>query len=212
MSPKRNPRTNKTSGIVRVLIIAGYVLILSGLSVAAGVMAPIVFQELRYDYVKTAHKVPTNTQKIVRPIDAQFGIVIPKIGANAKIIPNVNPYDSRIYQQALTKGVAHAKGSAFPGRAGNVFIFSHSSATVLESIRYNSVFYLVDKLELGDEVLLYFNNQKFTYRVIEKTHVAPSEISYLTEKTDKKLLTLMTCWPPGTTFERLIIRAILQES
>lgn len=149
--------------------------------------------------------------KEIQPIDDTFGIVIPKISANAKIIPNVDPYDNRAYQQALTQGVAHAKGSVYPGRVGNMFIFSHSSVNFFEALRYNAVFYLLDKLEASDEIDVYFHKEKFVYRVTEKKLVDPDATMYLTEKTNDKLITLMTCWPPGTTFKRLIVRGILTE-
>jgi len=90
-----------------------------------------------------------------------------------------------------------------------MFIFSHSSVNFFEALRYNSVFYLLDKLEKGDIVDIFMNKEKFTYIVTEKELVDASNISFLTERTNQKLLTLMTCWPPGTTYKRLIVRAIL---
>jgi len=147
--------------------------------------------------------------KSITPIDEAFGIVIPKLGANARIIPNVNPYDSSVYQQALTQGVAHATGTVFPGRVGNVFLFSHSSVNFYEANRYNSIFYLLYKLEIGDEINLYYKGEKFVYRVTEKKTVNPKDVSYLTGQTTKKVVTLMTCWPPGTTTKRLLVIAEL---
>lgn len=143
-------------------------------------------------------------QEII-PVDENFGIVIPKINANAKVIANVDPYNSTKYQQALTKGVAHALGTSFPGQPGNVFIFAHSSVDFFNAIRFNSVFYLLDKLEKGDEILLYYNKEQFKYQVTDKKIVAASKVNYLTESGDTKTVTLMTCWPPGTTMKRLIV-------
>lgn len=192
---------------------SGIVLIALGLLLTIAIFWPVITTELTYQWhVKTTKRDTTNVQSLtMQPIDPTFGIVIPKIKANAAVIPNVNPYDSTIYQQALTKGVAHAKGSVYPGRTGNVFIFSHSSVDFFKALQYNSVFYLLDKLDTNDAIILYFNREKFTYHVTEKKLVEPSTVFYLTEKTKDKLVTLMTCWPPGTTFKRLIVRGILQE-
>ncbi|MBI3385496.1 sortase [Candidatus Gottesmanbacteria bacterium] len=140
----------------------------------------------------------------------ELGIVIPKIGANAKIITNVDPYDSRVYQEALTKGVAHAKGSVLPGSDGNSFLFSHSSANFYEATRYNSVFYLLTKLDIGDKIYVFVNNQKFTYTVTSKKIVDPKDVDFLSPKATGKQLTLMTCWPAGTSFKRYIILAQVQ--
>ncbi len=213
MSPKRKPNNNFSNNISRLFFVSGITLIVLGIFLAIAIFWPIITTELSYQWQsKTTHVTTTKQQtNDVQPIDQTFGIVIPKIKANAKVIPNVDPYDQTVYQQALTKGVAHAKGSVYPGRIGNVFIFSHSSVDFYKALQYNSVFYLLDKLDTNDEIILYFNNEKYIYRVFEKQLIEPNTVFYLTEKTNNKLVTLMTCWPPGTTFKRLIVRGILQE-
>ena len=143
------------------------------------------------------------------PIDTQFGIVIPKIGAKAKVIAKVDPYNSLVYQRALTQGVAHAKTSSLPGQPGNVFIFSHSSVNFYEASRYNSIFYLLNKLEPGDEIRVYYQGQPVTYRVSETKIVSSSAVNYLQAGTGESSLTLMTCWPAGTTYKRLLVIAKL---
>lgn len=198
MSPRK-----RTS---RWFLIAGISFISVGLLLFVLTFFPVIKEEVRYDASRLTSKQGSATLK---PIHPQFGIVIPKIGANAAIVPNVDPYDSRIYQLALTKGVAHAKGSVFPGRMGNMFLFSHSSVDFYQALRFNSVFYLLNKLEYGDQIDIYFETKKFTYTVFESQLVDPKDVSYLKEKTNQPLLTLMTCWPPGTTFKRLIVRATL---
>src|SRR3990167_4322571 len=47
-------------------------------------------------------------------VSTDFGIVIEKINANAKVVANVDPGDERAYTQALTQGVAAATGSTKP--------------------------------------------------------------------------------------------------
>lgn len=141
------------------------------------------------------------------PPDLDFSIVVPKISAVSRVIKDVDPFNSVIYQKALTKGVAHAEGSALPGQGKNIFLFSHSSVDFYEASRYNSVFYLLRKIELGDEVLLYYEDEEFKYEVISTQIVEPDDVQYLSSTSDTEMLTLMTCWPPGTTSKRLIIQA-----
>jgi len=145
--------------------------------------------------------------KQIVPVDTNFGIVIPKIGANAKVIANVDWKNQGVYTEALSRGVAHAKGSALPGKVGNVFIFAHSAGNFYEANRYNAIFYLLDKLVKGDEIDIYYNGGKFTYFVTNKATVDGSQVQYLSGNDQTQTLTLMTCWPPGTTFKRLIIQA-----
>ncbi|HAI63238.1 MAG: sortase family protein [candidate division WWE3 bacterium GW2011_GWF2_41_45] len=139
--------------------------------------------------------------------DPYLSIVVPKIGANARIIQDVNPLDSKSYQKALTQGVAHARGTALPGQVGNVFLFAHSSDNFINANRYNSVFYLLNKMEKGDKIYLIFNRRKFVYSVTETKIVSAEEISYMDPESETAKVTLMTCWPAGTTLRRLVVVA-----
>lgn len=182
------------------LITMGILGIFLGTSIFILTFYPVLNVELKYQAGKI---IPT--EKIISPIDTKFGIVIPKIEANAKLVANVDPFNQKIYQYALTKGVAHALGSSFPGQPGHVFLFSHSSVNFYEAQRYNSIFYLLDKLEKGDDIYLYYNDEKFRYKVSEKKLVFWDAVEYLKGRGEGKTLTLMTCWPPGTTWKRLLV-------
>lgn len=186
----------------RFIPYVGWLFILTALGILLLTFGPLVIQELWYKYYRLQNVV---VRQQIAPVDTTFGIVIPKLGANAKIIKNVDPYDSNIYQQALTKGVAHAKGSGLPGQSGNMFLFSHSSVDLGQAQRYNAIFYLLDKLEKEDTIDVYYYGHKYTYKVTEKKLVSAKSVEYLTSKTDKKRITLMTCWPAGTSLMRLIV-------
>ena len=179
---------------------------------------PVIREEVKYQLGRDGRQTEVLTKEesetsqvpakeVLVPADEKFGILIPKISANAKVIPDVNWQDSKEYQKALTKGVAHAKGTAKPGESGNIFIFAHSGVDFYEAARYNAVFYLLNKLEKGDEIYLIRDSQKFTYSVTDKQMASGEQIEYLSGDSQKKTVTLMTCWPPGTTWKRLIIIA-----
>ncbi|KKQ37676.1 MAG: Sortase [Candidatus Roizmanbacteria bacterium GW2011_GWA2_37_7] len=141
------------------------------------------------------------------PADPNFSIVIPKIAANAPVIANVDAGDREDYLEALKKGVAQAQGSAFPGEGGHIYMFAHSTDYVWNVGSYNAVFYLLYKLETGDEVDIFYKGQRFVYKVTGKEIVNQDEVEYIIRKTDKEFLTLQTCWPPGTTLKRQMIFA-----
>ncbi len=145
--------------------------------------------------------------EIITPKDTEFSIVIPKIGANANIIANVNPANESEYLEALKRGVAHAAGTAFPGEGGHIFLFAHSTDYIWNVGTYNAVFYLLYKLEKNDEINLFFKGQRYVYKVVDKRIVDPSEVEYITRKTNNEFLTLQTCWPPGTTLKRQLVFA-----
>lgn len=184
----------------QILISIGSLLVIISLLLFFYIFAPVASVEVKYVLNKSK-----TTQ--ITPIDKNFSIVIPKIMANAKIIANVDPYDSKIYQVALTKGVAQAKGTAMPNQTGNMFLFSHSSANLLEAKNYNSIFYLLSKLDKKDLIYVYYKNIKYKYEVLDKKIVDSKDVSYLNPKSDMKILTLMTCWPAGTNYKRLLVIA-----
>jgi sortase A len=148
------------------------------------------------------------TAQVLVPEDSNFSVVIPKIGANARIIPNVDSSNEREYSEALKHGVAQAQGTAYPGEGGHIFLFAHSTDYWWNVTSYNAVFYLLGKLIKGDDINVFYKGERFVYRVIESKIVDPSEVEYITRKTNKEFLTLQTCWPLGTTFKRLLVFAV----
>jgi LPXTG-site transpeptidase (sortase) family protein len=74
------------------------------------------------------------------------------------------------------------------------------------------VFALLDNLEDGDDIIVFYNQKRYTYKVTDRATVKPGDVKVLESRDpSKKELSLMTCWPVGTTLERLIIFAELQE-
>ncbi len=146
------------------------------------------------------------------PVSTQFGIVIEKINANAKIIPNVNPANEREYVAALQQGVAAALGSTLPGQPGNLYLFSHSTDAPWNIVRFNAIFYLLRELDKGDRVIIFYQDKRYDYIVYDKIIATPTDVSYLTNKYETPVLTLQTCDPPGTLLNRLIVRARLINS
>lgn len=148
-----------------------------------------------------------NKVEELSPVSAQFGIIIPKIGANAAIYPNVDPGNPDIYLPILKKGVAHAAGTVFPGVKGNVYLFAHSTDSFWDVGRYNAIFYLLKELTNGDEIDIFYKGVRYVYRVTNRLIVDPTDVRFLTEETPYEQLTLQTCWPPGTTLKRLLVFA-----
>lgn len=163
---------------------------------------PVAKAEVGYRLQPQKPLAPEN----IIPIDPEFSLLIPKIKANSPVIKNVSATDPKIYQPALSRGVAHASGSATPDKIGNVFIFAHSATNWYQASDYNAVFYLLNKLKIGDNITLYYQNKPYTYSVSQKKIVLPDEVDYM-KSSSQNQLTLMTCWPPGTTLKRLIIVA-----
>lgn len=167
----------------------------------------VATDESQIEKGKLAELLRNKQLELIQPKDADFGIVIPKIAANARVVPDVNPADNKQYLAALKEGVAHAKGTAFPGEGGHVYLFAHSTDYFWNVSNYNAVFYLLYKLSVDDEVDVFYKGKRYLYKVVDSKIVDPTQTQYLTRRTTSEFLTLQTCWPPGTTLKRLLIFA-----
>ena len=147
-------------------------------------------------------------EQILVPIDTDFDVLIPKIGANARIFPNIDPSNPDIFLPVLKEGVAHAAGTFFPGQKGNIYLFAHSTDNFWDVGRYNAIFYLLKDLKAGDSIVIFFQNVRHNYTVKNSAIINPSEVSYINNpRSGKELLILQTCWPPGTAWQRLLVFA-----
>lgn len=175
---------------------------------------PIVKEEYLYRFGTKNEEVISGFGELLSKSDAAelgldpyFSVYIPKINAKAKIIPNVDAGSPVDYLKALSKGVAHAKGTNYPGQGKLIYLFSHSTDSPLNFARYNAVFYLLGKLEKGDRIIVYFMGQQYQYTVAEELTTSATDTSWLTDNGQGEELVLQTCDPPGTSFGRLIIIA-----
>lgn len=156
-----------------------------------------------------ASVVSGSKEQILIPIDTNFSILIPKIGANAKVFPNIDPSNQNIFLPVLQKGVAHAKGTVFPGMKGNIYLFAHSTDNFWDVGRYNAIFYLLKNLNPGDDIIVFFEDRRHNYKVVKSGIAEANNVSYIvdSQNKDKETLILQTCWPPGTAWKRLLVFA-----
>lgn len=202
----------------------GYLIFFTGFLGFIFVLGPLFQTEVRYGLdkvfgVKRTVAVSNGSfgtvnasENTIIPVSTQYGIVIEKINANARIIPGVDPANEREYTRALSQGVAEALGSTPPGKTGNLYLFSHSTDAPWNIIRHNAVFFLLKELEPGDQVIVFYKDKRYDYVVFDKSIVSPADVSFLINRYERAVLTLQTCDPPGTLINRLIVRAKLVSS
>ncbi|MFA5792373.1 MAG: sortase [Candidatus Gracilibacteria bacterium] len=161
------------------------------------------------DYVPALSLVPTSYDNRIKipglKIDAP--IVEPLLGINAIESNDWVGLEEQI-RETLLQGVVHYPGTANPGQKGNAFFTGHSSNVFWELSEFNTVFALLPKIKIGDDIVLTYNQNEYHYRVIGKKEVYPTDVSSLEQGDDYKL-TLVTCTPVGTAFRRLIVTAEL---
>ena len=138
-------------------------------------------------------------------------VIIPKIGKNipivevkVKTVQNVKELED-IFMEELSYWVVRYPWSSRPWEVWNSFIFWHSSNFPWIKWDYNDVFALLDNVVFWDEIITYYNQKKYIYKVKEKKIIKPGNISVLKRKNTASEITLMTCWPVGTTLNRMIV-------
>ncbi|HZK70120.1 MAG TPA: class D sortase [Clostridia bacterium] len=102
----------------------------------------------------------------------------------------------------LKWGAGHVTGTAMPGEAGNCAIAGHRNYT------FGTYFSRLDELKAGDEIDIDYNGKAYKYSVTDSFVVAPDEV-WVLGKTEKPIITLITCHPRGSGTKRLIVRGEL---
>ncbi|MBI2007456.1 MAG: sortase [Candidatus Blackburnbacteria bacterium] len=141
------------------------------------------------------------------PLDWNFGLAVPRLGINTKVLHTTNTADENSYKEVLTQGAAHAQETALPNEPGITYIFGHSTNSVLNISRYNAVFYPLQYIKEGDDIIVFYLGEAIGYKVQDKKIVDAEALGYMLDKTEERRLVLQTCWPPGTTWKRLVIVA-----
>lgn len=142
---------------------------------------------------------------ITQTISADPRLIIPKLNIDVPIRFGV-PLSG--VMSAMNNGVAHYRingASAYPGQNGNFIITGHSAGDVYSSNPYKYIFSGLERLEDGDLIYVNYNSVRYTYKVNKKQVVEPSNVAALVMGNDKKLITLVTCTPLGTSRYRLLV-------
>jgi LPXTG-site transpeptidase (sortase) family protein len=136
----------------------------------------------------------------------EFKITIPKIDLVSEISPYVDLSQELEYKEELIKtGVAHAKDSYLPGEDGPVFLFAHSTDTIFNIAQFNAKFFYAKDLKPGDEIEIDYKGKKYKYAIDHTVIVEPQNVEAVRQAPAD--LILMTCTPPGTDWQRLLIFA-----
>jgi LPXTG-site transpeptidase (sortase) family protein len=139
---------------------------------------------------------PTNTPEVI----------IPKINVEIPVDYNQTSTDEAVIEDALEGGVVHYPTTSLPGQNGNTAYFGHSSNNIFNKGKYKFAFVLLHTLVPGDTFYLTYGGKVYVYKVITKTVVPPTQVDVLNPvEGQTATATLITCDPPGTSLNRLVI-------
>lgn len=183
-----------------------------GLGMGAIVMLIFLFGFFNERFIApfiTPSRAVSSTPIIVDPNSTAAGpnpeVIIPKINVEIPVVYDVGSVDEAAIQNALEGGVVHYATTPDPGQKGNAVIVGHSSNNIFNQGKYKFAFVLLNKLEVGDTFYLTKDGVKYAYKIYEKKIVKPTDVSVLGPTDKLATATLITCDPPGTSLNRLIV-------
>ncbi len=162
----------------------GYLLSL----VAAPTVAPIISMK------------PINVNALPVPVPTDNRIVIPKIGVNIAYGPGQDSLDNGAEWRYPERGN--------PDTGGNFIIAAHRftlAPTPTETIR-KSPFYHIEKLVLGDKIVIDYKGIRYGYEITKVFDVKPDQTEIEAPSSDDKL-TLYSCELSGPEAGRVVIVA-----
>jgi sortase A len=138
---------------------------------------------------------------VALPGSAIARLTIPRLGKHWVVVEGVGPADIRY-------APGHYPDTALPGDLGNFSVAGH---------RIPAIFWDLDELRPGDEIVVQTRQDSFTYHVTGTEIVAPTAVSVVApvpghpgEKPTERMLTLTTCNPKWDNYQRLIVHAVLE--
>lgn len=138
-------------------------------------------------------------------------LMIPKLNVEVPVVFG-SANDVASMNIAMGNGVANFAvpgASAKPGEIGNFVISGHSAGNVYQNTNYKFIFSGLPRMVDGDLIYMDYEGKRYTYKMIGHTIVDPSDVNVLVrianENPDKPLITLLTCYPLGTSRQRYVI-------
>ncbi len=122
-------------------------------------------------------------------------IQIPAIGVDAPVVQGDG-------WEQLKKGVGQHIPSPNPGENGNVILSAHNDV-------YGEIFRHLDRLQPGDQVILYTQQRSYTY-IVERTLIVEPTAVEVMASTGAPTLTLISCYPYLVDSHRIVVFARLQ--
>ncbi len=186
----------RTAGTV--LTVAG-LLLLGGLVYEFGVSGLVAWhdQENLLPLFKTAAQTTELGAPSVNPSEGSPVALlnIPRLGVSQLVVEGSSPGD-------LESGPGHLSVSPMPGEFGNAVLLGRRTT-------YGAPLRNVDKLHVGDQILVTTGQGSFTYFVTAVGSVSAGDVTPLKGTLDSRL-TLVTSDPPYMFSSRLVVVAMLQ--
>ncbi len=203
-------------GLGQVLITLGLVVLLFCVyelkitNIYTGQQQSALSDDLRDRWAEPRPAVRPGTPPTVKPVALGEGLAVlrvPRLGTDWSkvVLEGVGVPD-------LKRGPGHYPGTALPGQVGNVVVSGHRTT-------YGAPFQDLDRVRVGDALVLETRTGWFTYRATGTLIVKPTaiEVTYPVPgrpgvAPEQRLLTLTTCNPKYSAKQRLVLQARLEST
>lgn len=133
-----------------------------------------------------------------------YSLSIPKLGIKNAEVSTVD-YD-------LGRHLINYGGTQIPPEKGTAVIFGHSSLPQLfKTSDYKTIFATLYTLKTGDMINVTIHGVTYYYEIFSIYVTDPLDTSVFIQNYDDSYITLVTCTPPGTTWKRLIVKAMFKK-
>lgn len=119
-------------------------------------------------------------------------------------IPNISLYTGIVMSNSsfttMNRNVSIYPTSDMPDiENGNFILFAHNGNSRV------SYFRNIHKLKINDEIYIYYNKMKYTYKIIKNYDVAMTDNTPLNKIKDKSIITLITCKSGNNKYRTILV-------
>ena len=104
--------------------------------------------------------------------------------------------------EQLKQGVGQHINTANPGEPGNMVLSAHNDI-------FGEIFRHLDKLQVGDEVIVFTNIRSYRYVIDLETQVVEPTFIEVMGQTKDPTVTLISCYPYLVNDQRIVVKATL---
>jgi len=195
-------KLSKINNVLLTLII-----LVNGYIILAPLLPAVIFWwdnrgGARVDQLTAEVHAPANAQPDAKPAPPEPNhVIIPSMLLDQPI------YDGPVSQtySILDKGIWRWPNGSTPDKGGNTTLIGHRFTYT----NPKGVFYYLNKVKIGDEIGVWWNNKKYVYKVATISEVPPTDTA-IEDNTPDPELTVFTCTPLWLPKNRLVVVAKLE--
>lgn len=168
----------------------------------------LINNRISYNLVKKSDEI-ASADTLNYDLNKPGRLSIPRLNLAVDLIWSKDPAD---FETDLTRGVIHYPGTALPGQTGTIYVSGHSSDYIWKRDPMQSIFARINVLKPGDDVFVdvYGLDGKvynYRYQVAGSNIFKPDDQTQFIDNSTNKL-NLSTCWPIGTSTNRIVVSAV----